>query len=144
MKGFAEPLRLNCKRNRGGGIIYIQDYIPGRLLWKHIFPSDIEVYRELNFRKCKWLLLGTYNPLCQSDQYYFNNLDKSLDTYSNYEKILLVGDFNTQTIDHYLSSFLYRHELSSIVKESPCFKNASNPICIDLFLANSTLSFQQH
>ena len=61
----------------------------------------------------------------QSDQYYFNNLDKSLDTYSNYEKTLLVGDFKGQATDHYLSLFLYRHELSSIVKESTCFKNVS-------------------
>ena len=64
----------------------------------------------------------------QSD---LNNLDKLLDTYSNYEKTLLVGDFNAQTIDHYLSSFFYQHELSSIVKESTYFKNASTPSCID-------------
>ena len=53
----------------------------------------------------------------QSDQYYFNNLDKSLDTYSNYEKTFLVGEFNTKTTDHYLSSFLYQHELSRTFKE---------------------------
>ena len=79
-----------------------------------------------------------YHPLSQSDQYYF----KSLDRYSNYEKILFVGDFNGQTTDQYLSSILYQHELSSIVKENMCFKNASNPSCIDLILTNSALSFQ--
>ena len=68
---------------------YIRDDIPSRLLSKHAFPSDIEgLYIELNFRKCKWLVLDTYHPPSQSDQYYFDNLDKSLDTYSNYEKIL--------------------------------------------------------
>ena len=86
--------------------------------------------------------LGTYHPPFQSNQYYFNNLNRSLDTYINYEKILLVRDFNAQTTDQYLSSFLYQHELSSIVKESTCFKNVSNPSCIDLFLTNSALSFQ--
>ena len=112
MKGFAEPFRLDRNRNGGGVMIYIRDDIPSRLLLKHVFPSDIEgLYIELNFRKCKWLLLGTYHPPSQSDQYYFNNLDKSLDTYSNYEKTLLVGDFNAQTTDQYLSSFLYQHEL---------------------------------
>ena len=69
-----------------------------------------------------------------------NNLDKSLDTYRN-EKILLVGDFKAQTTDHCLSSSLYQHELSSIVKESTCFKNVSNPSCIHLLLPNSALSF---
>ena len=89
MKGFAETLRLDRNRNRGGVMIYIGDDIPSRLLLlKDVFPGDIEsLYVELNFRKCKWLLPGTYHPRSQSDQYYFNNLDKSLlDTYSNYEK----------------------------------------------------------
>ena len=91
------------------------------------FARDIEgQYVELSFRKCKWLLLGTYHHSSQLDQYYFNNLDKLLDTYSNYDKILLVGDFNAQTTDHYLALFLYHHQLSRIVKERKCFKNASN------------------
>ena len=120
-------------------MIYIRDDIPSALLSKHVFPSDTEdLYIELNFRKCKWLLLGAYHLPSQSDQYYFNNLDKSLDAYSNYEKNLLVGDFNAQTIDHYLNSFLYQHELSSRIKENTCFKNVSNPTCIDLFLTNKS------
>ena len=144
MKGFAEPFRLGRNRNGGGLMIFIRDDIPSTLLkHEHVFPSDIEgLCIELNFRKCKWLLLRTYHPPSQSDQYFFNNLDKSLDTYSNYENILLVGDFNAQTTNQYLSSFLYRHELSSVVKENTCFKNVSNPSYIDLFLTNSALSFQ--
>ena len=86
--------------------------------------------------------LGTYHPPSQSNQYYFNNFNRSLGTYRNYEKILLVGDFNAQTTDQYLSSFLYQHELSSIVKERRYFKNVSNLSCIDLFLTNTALSFQ--
>ena len=62
--------------------------------------------------------------------------------YSNYAKFLLVGDFKAETTYPYISSFLYQDELSSIVKESTCFKNNSNPKCIDLFLDNSALSFQ--
>ena len=45
-------------------------------------------------------------------------------------------------VDHYFGSFLYQHELSSIVKESKYFKNVSNLSCIDLILTNSALSFQ--
>ena len=81
MKGFAEPFRLDRNRNGASEMIYIRDNIPSRLLSKHVFPSDIEgLYIELNFRKCKWLLLGTHHTPSQSDQYYFDNLDKSLDT----------------------------------------------------------------
>ena len=39
---------------------------------------------------------------------------------------ILLGDLNSQITNNYLCSFLYQHELSSIVKESTCFKNVSN------------------
>ena len=124
-------------------MIYIGDDIPNRPLSKHGFASDIEgQYIELSFRKCKWLLLGAHHHSSQSDQYYFYDLDKSINTYSNYEKNLLARDFNSQMVDHYFGSFLYQHELSSIVKESKYFKNVSNLSCIDLILTNSALSFQ--
>ena len=77
MKCFAEPFKLDRNRNRSAVMIYIRDDTPRRLLLKHAFPSDIEgLYIELNFKKFKWLLLGTYYPPSQSDQYYFNSLDK--------------------------------------------------------------------
>ena len=34
------------------------------------------------------------------------------------------------------------HELKNLVKEKTCFKNVSNPSCIDLLLTNNALSFQ--
>ena len=70
------------------------------MLTKHVFPDDVEgLFIELNFRKGKWLLFGTYHSPTQSDSYYFNNLDKTLDLYSRYDKKLLVGDFNAQVSD---------------------------------------------
>ena len=39
-------------------------------------------------------------------------------------------------------SFLYQHDLTNIVKEGTCYKNPRNPSCIDLYLTNSPLSFQ--
>ena len=44
-------------------------------------------------------MFRTYHPPFQSNPYYFNNLDKVLDTYSNYDKVLLAGDFNTGISD---------------------------------------------
>ena len=76
-------------------------------------PTDVEpLFIVLNFRKCKWLLSGIYHPPSQSDQYYFDKLD-ALDVYSNYENILLVGDFNAQTVETCLDTFLYQHKLES-------------------------------
>ena len=56
--GFSVPYRLDPNRNGGGIIIFIRDYIPSRVLTKHVFPEDIErLFIELNFRKSKRLLL---------------------------------------------------------------------------------------
>ena len=141
--GFSEPFRIDRNRSGGGVMIYVRDVIPSKLLTKHFFPNDIEgLFVELNFRKCKWLLLGTYHPPSQSDQYFFENVDKALDIYSYFDKILLTGDFNAEIHDNYLESFLYQHELKNLVKEKTCFKSISNPSCIDLFLTNNALSFQ--
>ena len=99
VNGFSEPYRLDRKRNRGRVMIYIREDIPSKRLVKHVFLYNMEgLFVELNFRKCKWLLFGTYHPPSQADIYYFDYLDKAYDTYSSYEKRLLIGEFNTETL----------------------------------------------
>ena len=89
-------------------MIYVGEDIPCRVLTKYIFPSDMEVlFLEINFRKSKWLLCGTYHPPSQSKDYYFNNLDKALDKYPEYERVLIVGDFNTEDSENSMASFLF-------------------------------------
>ena len=123
-------------------MVYVPEDIPSKLLTKHVLPSDIEcIFLELNFRKCKWPLVGTYHPPSQNDHHFFENLDKAIDVYSHYEKVLLVGDFNADISEVCLDSLLYQHELKNLVKEKNMFKNVSNPSCIDLFLTNNALSF---
>ena len=124
-------------------MIYIRENIPSKLLEKHNFSDDIEgLFVELNFRKVKWLLFGTYHPPSQNDIYYFNQLDKAIDTYNNYDKILLTGDFNAETTEPNLESFLYEHDLQNLVNESTCFKSVENPRWIDRILTNRNMSFQ--
>ena len=60
-------------------MIYIRDTIPNKILETHNCPNDIEcLFIELNFRKCKWLLSGTYHPPFQNDEYYFNYFEQVL------------------------------------------------------------------
>ena len=40
------------------------------------------IFVEIDFRKSKLLLCGAYHTLLQLDQYYFDNIDKALDVYS--------------------------------------------------------------
>ena len=139
VNGFSEPYRLDRNRNGGGVMIYIREDIPSKRLDKHVFPYDMKgLFVELNFRKCKWLLFGTY----QADIYYCYNLEKAFDTHSSYEKLLLIGDFNTKTSEPRIDSFVYEHELHSLVKEKTCFRSVHNPSCIDLILTNNAMDFQ--
>ena len=90
MDGFSLPYRLDRNRNGGGVMIFVKEFIPSKLLTKHNFPSDVEgLFVELNFRKSKWLFFGTSLPPAQNDQYFFNCIDKALDTYGNYDNVLL-------------------------------------------------------
>ena len=60
----------------------------------------------------------------------------------HYDKFMPIGDFNAGESEPCLSQFLYEYDDKNIVKENICFKNPLNPSCIDLFIANSPLSFQ--
>ena len=69
--------------------------------------------------------------------YIINNLYSS-----SYESIILVGDFNSEINDNCMNDFCESYNLSSLIRESTCYKNPENPSCIDLFLTNSPNSFQ--
>ena len=60
---------------------------------------------------------------------------------SEYDKILLTGDFNTNESHVAMKNFLELFNLTNLVKENTCFKSIDNPSCIDLFITNSTQSF---
>ena len=143
VNGFSELYRRDRNRNGGGVMIYIRQDIPSKRLDKQAFPYDMEgVFVEVNFRKCKWLLFGTYHPPSQPDIYYFDNLDKAFDIYSSYERRFLIGDFNTERSEPCIDSFVYEHELQNLVKEKTCFKSVDNPSCIDLILTNNAMALQ--
>ena len=59
---------------------------------------------------------------------------------SNYEKFLLIGDFNTVDHETEISNFLNNHEGKNIVK-----KHVSKVfwiLCVNLFITNNAKSFQ--
>ena len=125
-------------------MIYIHEDIPSKALNKHILPEDIEaVFTELNLRKQKWLLHGTYLPPHQKDEYYFYHMGKAIDTYHQiYDKFLLNRDFNAEDTEPCLSQFLFEYEANNFQNEKTCFKTKNNPSCIDLYITNSSNNFR--
>ena len=142
--GYSEPYRFDRNRNGGGVLIYIREDIPSKLLADHKLPHDIEeIFVQLNLRKKKWLIFGSYNLPSQSDEYFFHQVKKGLDMCSKfYERFMLIGDFNADESGHCLSQFLFEMNAKNILKEPTCYKSLSNPDCIDLVITNSSSSFQ--
>ena len=94
--GYMPPFRRDRNQFGGGLLIYVKDNIPAKLVNEHLISDDIEsIFIELNFRRNKWLLMGTYHPPSQCTKYFYDEVGKALDCYANtHENILLVGDFN--------------------------------------------------
>ena len=81
INGYSEPYRFDRNRNEGGVLIYIREDIPSKLL--AIISYHIEgIFVELNLRKKKCLLFGSYHPPSQSDEHFFHQVKKVLDIYS--------------------------------------------------------------
>ena len=55
---------------------------------------------------------------------------------------VVIGDFNTETSEPRIDSFIYEHDLHNHVKEKTGFESVENPSCIDFILTNNAMAFQ--
>ena len=106
------------------------------------FPSAERFFIEINLYK-KWLINCSYNPHKNNIVKHLDIITRSLDPISTqYEKIVLLGDFNACVDDEALQIFCTFYSLHSLIKQPTCFKNPENPSCIDLILTNKPRFFQ--
>ena len=86
IEGFGKPYRLDRNRNGGGVMVYVRKDIPSKELKKHTFSKNIEaIFLEINLRKSKLLLVGTYHSTHlygTSDKDLFQEMGLALDVYS--------------------------------------------------------------
>ena len=126
------------KNKFGGGIaFYINDQLPKWTI-KNENPSDTEILTiEITIHKNKILAAEIYKQLSLSETEFTTNLETIISKLSNnYEKLILMGDFNMTTSNPILSQFLDTFALSPLNNDPTCFKNSKNPSCIDLLLTN--------
>jgi len=140
IEGFSQPFRRDRTSMGGGILVYIRENIPAKVLG---VTEKIEcIFIELSLKCNKWLLCCTYNPNGQCRD-YFVQLENEIDYFTpNYDRFLLIGDFNQEENDSNMNNVLVNHGLSNLVKEKTCFKNPNNPKCIDLIITNKPRSFQ--
>ena len=62
--------------------------------------------------------------------------------YIQYERFLLVGDFNVAVEETHMKSFCENYALANLIRQPTCYKNPDCPTCIDLMLTNVPRSFQ--
>ena len=130
IEGFCAPYRLD-RNSKGRGILfYVREDIPSNLITVDINPGINLIesfYVELNLRHNKWLINCSYNP---HKSLIGNDLDavsKTLDLHSStYDKIMLLGDFNTEIDEQHMQSFLNNYSLKSLIRQSTCWKNFEN------------------
>ena len=56
--------------------------------------------------------------------------------------MLILGDLNIWIDVPDMKSFCETYNLTNLIKQSTCYKNADNPTCIDLILTNVPSTFQ--
>ena len=142
IKGFSDPFRVDRNTHGGGILFYAREDIPVKLLSVENLPTEC-FFIEINLRKRKWLVCCSYNPHRDNIKEHLNTISANLDLYSSkYEYIIVIGDFNAEVNDKFMSNFCESYNLSSLIKESTCYKNPENHSSIDLILTNSPHRFQ--
>ena len=140
--GFSAPYRLDSNCLDGGLMLFVRDDIPSNLLKIEEKPVEY-FYVELNLRNSKWLVNCSYNPYKNSIGNRLDRISESLDLLSSdYEKMIFLGDFNVTDDEHHMKSFWKNYGLKNLIRQSTCYKNPRNPVCIDLILTNVPRSFQ--
>ena len=85
-------------------------------------------YVELNLRNDKWLINCSYNPHRNTISTSIDKLNKRSNLFSaDYEKMILLGDFNVEVNDNHMKSFCENYDLKDLMKQPACYKNPSNP-----------------
>ena len=62
---------------------------------------------------------------------------------STYDEIVILGEFNVWKKGNYIKIFSENYNLKGLIKQTTCYKNPDNVLCIDLVLTNVPGSFQR-
>ena len=109
------------------GKIFRQSFCLLKLYQRTVFLLKL-IYRK------KWLVSCSYNPNRYNISNHLQTISNSLDLYlSQYDKIIIVGDFNTEVGVTSMNAFCGRYSLSSLIKKPTCYKSPANSSCITLF-----------
>ena len=127
IEGFGEPFRKDRNKNGGGLLTYAREGIHIKELKNYKFPNDIEICAtEIKLRTKKWLLLSIYRPPTQCPSYFFEEIEKGINFFSNkFENRIVMGDFNCEVGDSAIKAFMDTYTLVNLIKNPTCHKSDS-------------------
>ena len=81
-------------------------------------------------------LFSIYRPSTQNVNFFFEEMGKAIDHYSNFREIFIVlGGFNIEEKQEEIKTFIEIYQIKNFIQQPTCFKS-DNPTCIDLILTN--------
>jgi len=142
-KGYKTPYRLDISSRSGGLVVYVRDGISSRYLKDFRLPTDIQfIPIELRLKSHKWLIIFIYRHKDQKLEFFLQHMSNLLNFYSNFERCILMGDFNCEPSNPHLDNFLKENSLYCHTKTKTCFKSDEGS-CIDLILSNQKYGLQK-
>ena len=116
LKNFGIPYRLDRNSNGGGLLLYVREDIPSKFL-KVKSDCNIEsICVEVNLRKRKWFINGSYNPNKSFLSNHLECLNCIIDEYSKlYQNFLFWGDFNASVSEKCLEELCNLNGLTSLI-----------------------------
>ena len=109
------------ERDRNGGelLLYINEYIPFKIIQNANLPPTLEVLPiEINLGWFMFLLMRLYKPPPVSEKEFLLHLNKAHNFLSTkYENITLIGDFKMQPGNKNLKDFCDLNQLEHVIKE---------------------------
>ena len=108
---------------------------------------------EFNLRQKKWLLFHYYNLHKNQISNYLKEIGRSIDAFSsNYDNLLLLGDFQAETTEgpmKYFPYFItekrkcnYVNVNVNVIMDKNLLQKPRKPLCIDLIMIKMPKSFQ--
>ena len=144
MKSRSKPYKIDRNSKVGSIILYVREDIPSKLINSSCTNYDKEYYLvELNLRKQKWLITCNCNPHKTRIKGYLECISKEITSHSSkYDNFLLLGDFNSEPAEEAMKSFCQIYNFENLLDKPTCYKNLTNPSCVDFILTNRPRSFQ--
>ena len=75
---------------------------------------------------------------------YLEYISKEIDSLSSKcDNFVLLGDSNSEPTEEAMKSFCQIYNFKNLLDKPTCYKNPTNPSCVDLIITNKPRSFQK-